>query len=72
MLQLRDGGTVESSLGNPASLQGAAIEATTVVIVALADDLTTADDDCAMTIMKWRLSGLLETECKIVVGLHFD
>lgn len=72
VLQLCDSWSIINILCNLPSLQSTAIKAGTVIIVALANDLATTDDDSAVAIMKWRLSSLLETEGKIVVGLHVD
>ena len=55
-----------------ASLECASIEARTVVVKSLSYDLTTADDDAAMAVVKWRLRSLLEAESEIIVGLHFE
>jgi len=52
-------------------LECAAVEPGTIVIVALSDDLAAANDNAAMAVVERRLSGLLEAEGQIVVGLHF-
>ena len=61
-LQIDKRRTVQSALSNTAMLEGAAIEAGTVVIEALADDFAAADDDAAMAVVERRLGGLLEAE----------
>lgn len=51
ILQLLDSIAIERALGDLAVLQTASIETWPVVVVAMADDLTTTNDDCAMTVV---------------------
>ena len=51
----------------------AAVGARTIVIVALTNDLSTTDDNTAMTIMKRRQRSLLKAERKIsIVARHCE
>ena len=52
-------------------LESPAIEPGAIVIIALSNNLATTNDDTAVTIVQWRLGGLLEAKSQIVVGLHF-
>jgi len=72
LLQLRNGWAVKASVGDAAMLERAAVETWTVIIVALSDHLTTANDDAAVAVVKWRLHGLLKAEGQVVVGLHLS
>lgn len=49
---LGEGGAVEGATCDTAMLECAAVEARTVVVVALADDLAAAHDDTAMAIVQ--------------------
>ena len=53
--------------------RAAAIEARTVVVVALAQDLAAAHDDAAVAVVQRGLGGLLEAEGEVGVGTgrHF-
>lgn len=53
-----------------AGLEGAAVVAGAVVIEALADDLTSLDDDAAVTVAKGGESRLLQTKIHVPVSLH--
>ena len=72
MLELSNGWAIVGALCNLASLQRTTIEASTIVIEALTDDLPASDNDGTVAIVKWGLSRLLKTEREIVVGLHFE
>lgn len=69
-LHLGEGSAIEGTACDTAMLECAAIETRAVVVVALTDDLTTAHDDTAVTIVQRRLGGLLEAKREIVVRLH--
>lgn len=71
-LQLGHCLAIEATTGNAAMLQSTAVEAWTVVVEALTNDLAAADDDCTMAIVERRLGSLLEAEIQIVVRLHLD
>lgn len=68
LLQLRQGRAVVAQRGETAGLEGAAVEAWPVVVVALADDLAAADDDAAMSVVEGGFAGLLEAEGEVGVG----
>jgi hypothetical protein len=72
LFQTGNGRPVECSLRNAAMLESTTIVTRAVVIVALSDHFPTADDNTSVTVMQWRLLGLLEAKGQIVVGLHFD
>ena len=61
---------VEVGRGQAAILQGPTVEARTVVVVAFADDLATADDDATVTVMQGRFESLLEAERLVSVVLR--
>ena len=71
LFHLLNSSAVIGAGGDLAGLECAAVEARTVVIEALSDDLATANDDAAMAVVKWGLRGLLKAESEIIVGLHF-
>jgi hypothetical protein len=54
LLKLGDGGAIQCAGWQDARLQSAAIEAWTIAVEALADDLAAPDDDGAVTIMQGR------------------
>jgi hypothetical protein len=57
-----------------AMLQSAAVESRTVGVVALANDLAATNNNAAMTEVKRRVDGLLETQRKVEIlsSRHFD
>ena len=69
-LQVRYSGSIEGALCNAPVLEGPAVEAGLVVVVAMADDFAAVDDDAAVFVVQGGLGGLLEAEGKICVGLH--
>ena len=71
LLEIGNGRTIKGTLRNAAMLQCSAIEARTVVIESLSDNLASADNDAAMAIVKRGLRSLLEALSEVVVGLHF-
>ena len=48
-------------------MEGAAVEAGAVVVVALAEDFAAADDDAAVAVVERRVGGLLEAEGEVIV-----
>lgn len=74
LLKLGDGGAVQGGGWQNARLEGTAIEAWTVAVEALADDLTASNDNRTMAIVKWRKLGLGEAlgEIHVVAWRHFD
>ena len=70
LLQIHDRRPVKYSIRNAAMREGTAIEARTMIVVALSDYLATTNNDAAMTIVQRRLGGLLEAKSQIVVRLH--
>lgn len=71
-LHVGQGRAVESAVCDTAMLESAAIVAGTVVVVALADDFASADDDAAVAVVQWRFRCLLKTEREVIVRFHFD
>ena len=71
LLQIGNIRSIEGTVSNAAMLESAAIEASSVVVVSFSDDLATADNDTAVTVVERRLGGLLEAKSQIVIGLHF-
>ena len=69
-LHLGEGSTIEGTACDTAMLECAAIETRAVVVVALTNDLATAHDDAAVTVVQRRLGGLLEAKREIIVRLH--
>ena len=61
LLQLGDGWAVQAAVGDTTVLEGAAVEARAVVIVALTDDLTAADDDTTMAVVERRVGAVSYT-----------
>lgn len=58
-------------LGQDASLQdAAAVVSRATIVKALADDLSSLDDDAAMAVMKSGQDSLVKTKIQILVGLH--
>lgn len=70
-LHLGEGSAAQGSACDTTMLECAAIEARTVVIVALTDDLATTHDDTAVAVVERRFGGLLEAKREVVVRLHF-
>jgi hypothetical protein len=70
-LQGGKGSPIQSADREAASLQSAAVEASTMVIEALTDDLAPTDDDASMAVAERGISSLLEAKREIVVSLHF-
>lgn len=69
-LHLGEGSAIEGTACDTAMFECAAVETRAVVVVALTDDLATADDDTAVTVVQRRLGGLLEAKREIIVRLH--
>ena len=69
-LHLGEGSAIEGTTCDTAMLECAAIETRAVVVVALTDDLATAHDDTAVTVVQRRLGGLLEAKREILILLH--
>ena len=62
---------IGGNLGQDASLQdAAAVVSRATIVEALADDLSSLDDDAAMAIVKSGQRGLVKTKIQILVGLH--
>lgn len=70
-LHIGQGRTVEGAVCDTAVLESAAIVPRAVVVVALANDLTTANDDTSMAVVKWRFRCLLKAEREVIVRFHF-
>lgn len=71
-LHVDQGRTIERAVCDTAMLESAAIVSRAVVVVALANDLTTANDDTSMAIVEWRFRCLLKAEREVIVRFHFD
>ena len=71
LLELFDRRAIESAAGDAAMLQSPPIEAGTVIVVALSNDLSTTNHNAPMTIVERRLGGLVEAESQILISLHF-
>ena len=69
-LHFGEGRAIEGTACDTAMLECATIETRTVVVVALTDDLATAHDDTAVTVVQRRLGGLLEAKREILILLH--
>lgn len=72
LLQLSNGSSIIATVSNTPALQCATVEAWTIVVVTMSNNLATTHNDGAMAIVQRRLRGLLEAQRQIVVGLHFD
>lgn len=74
LLELGNSRAVQGGGWQNARLKGTAIKAWTVAVEALADNLTTSNDDRTMAIVKWRKLGLGEAlgEIHVVAWRHFD
>jgi hypothetical protein len=74
LLQLSDGRTIEGGRWKNAGLQGTTVETWTIAVETLANDLTAANDDRAVAIVKGRELGLSEAKGEegIVARRHFD
>lgn len=76
LLQLRlhicQGGSIESAVCDAAVLENSAVEAGTIIVVTLANDLAAANDDTAMAVVEGRFGGLLEAKREVIVRLHCD
>lgn len=72
LLQLSNGSSIIAAVSNTPALQCAAVEAWTIVVVTMSNNLATTHNDGAMAIVQRRLRGLLEAQRQVVVGLHFD
>lgn len=72
LLQLSNGSSIIATVSNTPALQCATVEAWTIVVVTMSNDLATTHNDGAMAIVQRRLRGLLEAQRQVVVGLHFD
>lgn len=70
-LHIHQSGTLEGAACDTTVLECAAIETRAVVVVALADDLTTAHDDTAVAVVQRRFCSLLEAKRQVIVRLHF-
>ena len=70
-LHLGESSAVQGTACDTAMLECTSIETRAVVVVALADDLTAAHNDAAVTVVQRRLGGLLEAKREVVVRLHF-
>jgi hypothetical protein len=73
LLQLSNGWAIKRSGWESAGLQSPTIEARTVAVETLADDLPTANNDRAMAVVERRQLGLSEAEgeISIVASSHF-
>lgn len=71
-LHVGQGRTIERAVCDAAMLESAAIVPRAVVVVALANDLTTTNDDTSMAVVKWRFRCLLKAEREVIVRFHFD
>ena len=73
LLQLSNGWTIKRTGWESAGLESPTIEATTVAVETLADDLPTANNDRAMAVVERRQLGLSEAEgeISIVASSHF-
>lgn len=67
LLQFRYGG-IAAGGGETAGLERTAVEARSVVVVALADDFAAADDDAAVAVVEGGFAGLLEAKGEVGVG----
>lgn len=72
LLQLSNGSSIIATVSNTPALQCATVEAWTIVVVTMSNNLATTHNDGAMAIVQRRLRGLLEAQGQVVVGLHFD
>lgn len=72
LLQLSNGSSIVATVSNTPALQCATVEAWTIVVVTMSNNLATTHNDGAMAIVQRRLRGLLEAQRQVVVGLHFD
>lgn len=72
LLQLSNGSSIIATVSNTPALQCATVEAWTIVVVTMSNNLATTHNDGAMAIVQRRLRGLLEAQRQVVVGLHFD
>lgn len=72
LVGLRPGRVGEGTRGDgqAAGLEGAAVEPRAVVVEALPNHLAALDNDAAVAIEEGRLSGLLEAEVQVLIGLH--
>lgn len=69
-LQRGDGLAIQAAVGNTAMLEGAAVKAWLVAVVAGTDYLPTAHDDGTVAKVEGGLGSLLEAKREIVVSLH--